>query len=148
MGVREEYRSAGRRARGAGCAAVVGAVVLAGCGGEDDFANDPRPAAPIVVTAKIDDQQVVVSPGQFGAGLVNFTVANQSDDPVSLTLVGPAPEDNKESSEIPPGGVGSLKAELAEGDYEVNAGERSDSKPAQVTVGPERPSSSDELMMP
>lgn len=122
--------------------------MLAGCGGEDDFANDPRPAAPIVVTAKVDDKALVVSPSKFGAGLVNFTVANQSDDPITLTLVGPAPEDNQESDEIPPGGVGNLKADVSEGDYEINAGDRSDADPAQVTVGAARPSSSDELLLP
>jgi hypothetical protein len=149
MGASEEFRTAGRRARGAASvAALAGLVAFAGCGGDDDFANDPRPAAPIVVTAKVDDQKVAVSPDEFGAGLVNFTVSNQSDDPVSLTLVGPAPEDNQESGEIPPGGVGNLKADVSEGDYEVNGGERSDAKPAQVTVGPERPSSSDELLLP
>ncbi len=149
MGVREEFRVTGHRARVARVWPALAAVLTAaGCGGEEDFANDPRPAAPIVVTAKIDDQNVVVSPDEFGAGLVNFTVTNQSEDPVTLTLVGPAPEDNEESGEIPPGGVGNLKAEVAQGDYEVNGGERSDSKPAQVTVGPERPSSSDELLLP
>ena len=37
---------------------------------------------------------------------------------------------------------------MVEGDYEVNAGERSDAKPAQITVGPERESSKNELLLP
>jgi hypothetical protein len=148
MGVREEFRARGHGARAAACGITLAGVLAIGCGGEEDFANDPRPAAPIVVTAKIDDQDVVVSPKKFGAGLVNFTISNQSEDPVRLTLVGPTPEDNQESGEIPPGGVGNLKAEVSEGDYEVSGGERSDSTPAQVTVGPERASSSDELLLP
>ena len=149
MGAREEFRSTGHRTRAVACVVALGvAVTVAGCGGDDDFANDPRPPAPIVVTAKVDNQNVVVSPDEFGAGLVNITVTNQSDDPVSLTLVGPAPEDNKASGEIPPGAVGNLKADVVEGDYEVNGGERSDAKPAQITIGPSRPSSSDELLLP
>jgi hypothetical protein len=149
MGAREEFRSTGKRSRVAASAvALVATAGVVGCGGDDDFANDPRPAAPIVVTAKVDDQKVVVSPSEFGAGLVNITVSNQSDDPVNLTLVGPAPEDNDESGDIPPGGVGNLKAEVVEGDYEVNGGERSDAKPAQITVGSARASSSDELLLP
>nr|MDQ3571852.1 hypothetical protein [Actinomycetota bacterium] len=131
-----------------GVAALAGSLGVAGCGGEEDFANDPRPAAPIVVTAKVDPKQVVLSPDEFGAGLVNITVSNQSEDPVRLTLVGPGPEDNAESGEIPPNGVGNVKAALDEGDYEVNGGERSDAKPAQLTVGPPRSSSSDELLLP
>ncbi len=103
---------------------------------------------PILVTAKVDDQKVVISPKEFGAGLVTFAISNQSDDPVSLTLVGPAPEDNEASTEIPPAGVDEFKAEMAEGDYEINGGERSDAKPAQIAVGPERESSKDQLLLP
>ncbi len=128
-----------------GMAAV---VIVAGCGGNDDFANDPRPPAPILVTAKVDDRRVIVSPADFGAGLVTFVISNQSDDPVSLTLVGPAPEGNQVSGEIPPAGVDEFKADMVEGDYEVNGGERSDAKPAQITVGPERESSKDDLLLP
>jgi hypothetical protein len=127
---------------------LVAALTLAGCGEDDDFANDPRPPAPIVVTAKVDSQKVVVSPKEIGAGLVNFTVSNQSPDPVRLTLVGPAPEGDQESGEIPPASVGNLKAEVVEGDYEVNGGERSDARPAEITVGPERESSNGELLLP
>ena len=148
MGAREAFRSIGRRAVAATGTVALVAVPLAGCGEDDDFANEERPAAPIVVTAKVDSQKVAVSPREFGAGLVNFTVSNQSDDPVTLTLVGPAPEDNEESGEIPPGGVGNLKASVAEGDYEINGGDRSDAKPAQVTVGADRPSSKDDLLLP
>lgn len=150
MGAREDFRSTRRRARVAlGAFALVAApLALAGCGSDDDFANEPRPAAPIVVTAKVDSKKVVVSPGEFGAGLVNFLVSNQSEDPVSLTLVGPAPEDNTVSSEIPPGTNGTLKATVVEGDYEVNGGERSDAKPAQITIGPARASSKDNLLLP
>ena len=150
MGVREACGSVGRRAGASAGAALLAVATLgvAGCGGEDDFANEPRPAAPIVVTAKVDAERVVVSPDQFGAGLVNITVANQSDDPVTLTFVGPGPEDNHSSGEIAPSGVGNLKAALNEGDYEVSGGDRSDAKPAKVAVGPPRKSSSDELLLP
>ena len=101
MGAREACGSVNRRAGVA--AAVVAALLVAGCGGDEDFANDPRPAA-----ADRRHRQgrlrasVVVSPKSFGAGLVNITVSNQSDDPVTLTLVGPTPDDNFESGEIPP----------------------------------------------
>ena len=37
---------------------------------------------------------------------------------------------------------------MVEGDYEVNAGETSDAKPAQLAVGPERETSQDELLLP
>jgi hypothetical protein len=149
MSVREDVRSTRRRAAGrVGVVALaVAGLGVAGCG-EEDFANEPRPAAPIVVTAKVGSDEVLVSPDKFGAGLVNITVSNQSDDPVRLTLVGPKPADNVQGDDIPPLGVGNLKASLSEGDYEVNAGERSDAEPATLRVGPPRQSSSDELLLP
>lgn len=148
MGAREA--SGPRRTRlGVGAvAAALLALGLAACG-EDDFPNEPRPPAPISITAKVDDQKVAVSPDEFGAGLATFTVSNQSDDPVQLTLVGPAPEGDASSAEIAPdGGVGTLKAELVEGTYEVNAGDRSGARPATITVGPERRSSQNDLLLP
>lgn len=148
MGAREAFRSIRPRMGTAAVAALALALTAAGCGGDEDFANDPRPAAPIVLTAKVDSKEIVVSPAKLGAGLVNITVSNQSEDPVSLTLVGPGSEDNVESGEVPPGGVGNLKASLSEGEYEVNGGERSDAKPADLEVGPARPSSSDDLLLP
>lgn len=150
MGAREACGSVRRRAGASAGAALlaVAALGIVGCGGEDDFANEPRPAAPIALAAEVDSKQVAVSPERFGAGLVNITVSNQSDDPVTLTFVGPGPEDNFESGEIPPNGVGNLKAALNEGDYEVSGGERSDAEPTEIAVGPPRESSSDDLLLP
>ena len=125
---------------------LLGALLLglAACG-EDDFENEPRPPAPIEITAAIDDRSVNVSPSKFGAGLVTITISNQSDEPTRLTLEGPTDE---ASGEIPPGGTGSLKAALEEGDYEASAGAEIDIKPQRVTVGPERETSQNELLLP
>jgi hypothetical protein len=96
----------------------------------------------------VRDKGVLMSPAKVGAGLAVITVSNQSRDPINLSLVGPSPDDEAESGEIAPGGVGSLKTELVEGEYEVNAGETSDVKPAQLAVGPERETSQNELLLP
>lgn len=147
MGAWKDLRWVRRRTAAILCCAGA-AFAIAGCGDDEDFANDPRPPTPILITAKVDDEKVVVSPKDFGAGLVTFAISNQSDDPISLTLVGPAPAPNQSSPEIPPAGVDEFKTEMVQGDYEINAGERSGAKPAQITVGPDRPSSSDELLLP
>jgi hypothetical protein len=133
------------------CLAIGAAVVLAAgfsaCG-SSDFANDPRPAAPIEITANVTTDQVIVSPNKVGGGLANFTISNQSDSPVRFTLVGPAPQDNLATNEIPPGGVGNLKASLQEGDYEATAGEHARVKPDTIAVGAERKSSQNDLLLP
>ena len=49
------------------CVALASALV-AGCGASNDYKNEPRPPAPIVVTASINKQAVAVSPQRFGAG--------------------------------------------------------------------------------
>jgi hypothetical protein len=123
---------------------ALAAGAFAGCGGED-HANEPRPASPIEVTAKVDDQRVDVSPNEFGAGLVVMTISNQSADPVQLGVDGPTAG---ESSGIEPGSVGSFKFSFEEGDYEVSPGEESGARPALLTVGPERASSQNEILLP
>src|SRR5690349_2354483 len=69
------------------------AFAAAGCGAED-FANDPRPPAPIEMTAKVSDDQVLVSPIRFdgkpvGAGLASVTIANLGGETTELTFSGP-----------------------------------------------------------
>jgi hypothetical protein len=123
------------------------ALGVGACGEEEDFANEPRPPAPINVSASVDSERVRVSPDRVGAGLAELTVANLSDQAVRVMLIGPGPDDNPATDEIPAGGVGNLRTELAEGDYEVSA-EGADVEPDRLTVGPRRPSSENELLLP
>ncbi len=123
-------------------------VGVAGCGSED-FENNPRPPAPIELTANIDSKKVIVSPNEadgqpIGAGLVNLTISNLTDQPEQLTFTGPSDES---SDPIIPGGVANFKLELLEGDYVVEA-DGTDIKPFDLTVGPERPSSQNDLLLP
>jgi hypothetical protein len=123
--------------------AAASALSLAACG-SDDVDNNPRPAAPIQVAARVDSEKVVVSPHRFGAGLVTITVANLSDSPVRFTLTGPK---QTATPEIQPGAPGSLQVELPEGSYQASA-EGAGVRPATVEVGPKRESSRDELLLP
>lgn len=128
-------------------AALGAAFTLAACG-EDDFPNEPRLASPIELTALINDKNVKVSPStaeSVGAGLVTFTISNQSQDPAALVLEGATDES---SGEIPPGGVGSLKVALEEGDYTVTAGEDSSAREGTLAVGPPRETAQNELLNP
>jgi hypothetical protein len=136
-----------RRARQTAFAALatLAALPLGACGSED-FTNEPaRAAAAIRVAAKVDKNEVVVSPDRFGAGLVDLTVVNFSDAPIRFTLSGPK---DAATQRIPPGAPADLRVELPEGTYEASAGQRSNAQPATVEVGPERRSSQDKLLEP
>jgi hypothetical protein len=124
--------------------AVLG-LVAAGCGSED-HPNEPRPPKPIEITARVDEDVVDVSPSEFGAGLVVFTVSNQSDSVVELTVDGPVAAT---SPPIEPNGVSDdFKVDMREGENEVTAGEESQAKPTELVIGPERPSAQNELLLP
>ena len=131
-------------------AAVLGA--LAGCGGgEADYANKPRPAAPINVTAAISDKKISISPKEFGAGPVVFIVSNQTGDERTLTLQteelgGDKPGIKRSSDPIAPRGTGTLKADVREGSYAISVG--GGLSPASLEVGPARKSAQDELLAP
>lgn len=123
------------------------ALALAGAGcGAEDHPNTPRPPKPIEVSANVDNRHVTVSPDRFGAGTVVFTIANQGDSEATLTIDGPVEET---SGAILPGTTnGALKVAMEAGDYVVSAGSQSTAAPAELRVGPERPSSQDELDLP
>jgi hypothetical protein len=136
-------RSKGLTVVPAGLAAL--AFAAAGCGAED-HPNEPRPPVALEVSAKVGDDKVVVSPSRFGAGLAVFTISNQTDDIVQLALEGPT---EAVSEPIDAGGVtDSFKVPMEEGLYEVSAGTEASSRPAELTIGPKRKSSQNELLLP
>jgi hypothetical protein len=141
----------GRRRRtallGIGLAGI--AFAAAGCGSED-FANDPRPPAPIEMSAKVGDDEVRVSPIRFdgkpvGAGLASVTIANLSDKTTELTFAGP--DEPRTTNPIIANGVLDYKIDLRPGQYTVSAADDT-VRPMQFTVGPERPSAQNDLLLP
>ena len=124
-------------------AALVTALVVAGCG-RDDFKNDPRPPIPAEVSVKIAKDGVAVSPKEFGAGIVNFTIANLTTEPGTLAIQGPVDAD---SSEIPPTGTGTIKVDMKTGSYEASVSGFA-ARPFSFTVGPERASGQNDLLLP
>jgi hypothetical protein len=124
-------------------AALVTALAVAGCG-EDDFENDPRPPVPAEVSVKIAKDGVGVSPREFGAGLVNFTIANLTRTPGTLAIHGPV---EANTQEIPPAGTETIKLDMKTGSYEATVSGLTVA-PFNFTVGPERPSGQNDLLLP
>jgi len=128
---------------------AVAAATIAGCGGGTDYKNEPRPAAPIVVTASIGKQAVSVSPKTFGAGPITLIITNQTGASQQLTVEinsGQAGFKGR-TGPINPRDTGQLKADLAEGTYSVHVDGRS-IKGAQLTVGKKRASAQNDLLQP
>lgn len=128
------------------------AALVAGCGGDEDFANKPRPPAPINVAIAVTDKKVTVSPPEFAAGPVVFIIANQTDSPQEVTLEtdelgGSQPGIRQTTSAINPSGTATLKVNMREGEYEVSV-DGEDVRPASVTVDGVRESAQNELLQP
>jgi hypothetical protein len=134
---------------------ATGLVLLAaGCGGGDDsdYANEPRPPAPIVVSASIGSDRVSVSPRSFGAGPITLIVTNQTGTSREVTLEtdeigGSSPGIEQNSGPINPGDTASLKADLKRGTYKVAVDGRN-IEAARLNVGAERESAQNELLQP
>jgi hypothetical protein len=123
--------------------ALLGALTAAGCG-RNDFKNDPRPPVPAEVSVKIARDGVGVSPKEFGAGLVNLTVANLTDQTGSLAIHGPV---DATTPTIPPAGAETIKLQMKTGSYEASV-DGFAVRPFNFTVGPERPSGQNDLLLP
>ena len=124
-------------------AALLGALAVAGCG-RDDFENNPRPPVPAEVSVKISRDGVGVSPKEFGAGLVNFTVANLTNETGSLAISGPV---DAATADIGPGDADTIKVQMKTGSYEAST-DGLTVRPFSFTVGPERPSGQNDLLLP
>src|SRR3954470_2549938 len=130
--------------------ALVGALI-AGCGG-DDFKNQPRPAVPLQVTGVITDKNITVSPGKFGAGPITLIISNQTQESHSVTLE-PAPL-NKQSAQkqtvgpINPLDTANIQQSLTQGKWVVKVSSDGSIKAATLTVGPNRKSSSNDVLLP
>jgi hypothetical protein len=130
------------------CLALAAATV-AGCGGSSDYKNEPRPAAPIIVTASISKAAVSVSPRKFGAGPITLIVTNQTGASQQLTVEinsGQAGFKGR-TGPINPRDTGQLKADLPEGTYSVHV-DGDSIKGASLRVGKKRPSAQNDLLQP
>jgi hypothetical protein len=133
-------------------AIAVTAAVVAGCGAEPDYANKPRPPAPISVTAAIDRTRVRVSPPSFGGGPVVFIISNQSGAARKVTFesdeLGASTGGIKRSTgTIQPRSTAQLKVDAIQGRYTLTAS-GGNVAPATVNVGAQRRSSQNDLLLP
>ena len=140
------------RGRIYGGIAAAALVTIVGCGGEDDYKNDPRPPAPINVTAAITNSKVSVSPQRFGAGPIVLVISNQSSSAQEVTfqtheLGGEQPGRTFSTTPINPRGTATLKVEVRQGAWRLGTRDGG-IRAAAVSVGRQRKSAQNELLQP
>ena len=131
---------------------VVLALGVVACGAESDYANKPRPPAPISVTAAIDKSRIRVSPPTFGGGPVTFIISNQSGAEQKVTfesdeLGAETGGIRRATGTIAPRSTANLKVDAPEGTYMLSAS-GGDVAPATIEVGARRRSSQNDLLLP
>lgn len=142
-----------RRIRAQTVSAICVAGLAFGACGEDDFENEPRPPVPVQLTGVITEERVTISPDELGAGPVVITVSNQTDASHTVTLESTGGGTTREQvGPINPLDTATLQRTLEPGRYTVRAGSEEaverEIRPATITIGPERDSASDELLLP
>jgi hypothetical protein len=156
-----------RVAGGGALAALILALVGAGCGAES-HPNEPRPAVPTRVSVTIGNGGIVVKPGAIGMGPekhqqlpqnqdhpqppiktqaplnVVFVTANQTTKNSKLVIHGPH---GTTSPQIYANSPATFAAELPTGRYTISAAGQHGA-PATLRVGPYRASSKNDLLLP
>jgi len=127
-------------------------VAVGGCGSGSDYANNPRPPAPINVTAAITNSKVSVSPQHFGAGPIVLLISNQSSSAQEVTfetdeLGSSLPGRRFSTTPINPRGTAMLKVEVRKGTWKLGTKDGG-VRAAAVLVGRERPSAQNDLLQP
>src|SRR5262249_10023710 len=130
---------------------TLAALLVVGCGGGKDFADKPRPAAPITLTGVISSKGVTVSPNKVGAGPVVILVSNQTRVPHTLELAGAAIQALR-TTPVAPSDTGRIQTTLSKGIYTVKAGSEKavvrELAPAHLVIGPDRPDSNNQVGLP
>jgi len=124
-------------------------VALAGCGSED-FKNEPRPSRTETITGVIRKDKVSIQPNRLGAGPIELTISNQTDEAHTVTLEGERLRERV--GPINPLDTATIQASPEPGKYEVRAGSSEavpdEIQPATLAVGEKRGDSNDELLLP
>ena len=133
------------------------AAVLAGCGeSSGQRTSELRPPAPALISASVTDEGILLSPSRIGGGPVTLAVTNESETRRRVTFASNSPAGTAgqedagagQSAILPPGVNALLRANLEPGSsWSVTVDDES-IDPKVLYVGPERPSSQNDLMLP
>ena len=134
------------RSGAAALLAVLAAMAVAGCGGDDEARSEQRPPVPLNVSIQIGTERLTASPDEIGAGPVSLIVANQSGAAQTVTADGPRVR--RSVGPIPPDDTATLKLTMGTGEFTISAEESAGLDPVTIQVGPPRDTAQNELLLP
>jgi hypothetical protein len=135
----------------------VSAALLAGCGdGGGQRTSELRPPAPALISAAVTDDGIILSPSRIGGGPVTLAVTNESEIRRRVTFASNSPAGTAgqedagagQSASLAPGVNALLRANLEPGSSWSVTVDDETIDPQVLYVGPERPSSQNDLMLP
>ena len=121
-------------------------VVAAGCGSDDEARSERAPARADQHLGQIGEEGITASPDKFGAGPITLLVANQSGrlaDPHDRRPP-PAPLGRPDQPED----TATVRLRVQPGEHTVSAEESAGLRAATLTVGPQRASAQNDLLLP
>lgn len=123
-----------------------------GCGSGSDFKDQPRPPTPLQLSGVIRPDKVTVSPNRLGAGPVVLIISNQTQQAHTITVSGAGGSGETTVGPVNPLDTAKIQQDLRQGSYTVKAGSSQAVaraiKPATLSVGRERPDSSNQVLQP
>jgi hypothetical protein len=152
VSTKRSTRAQRRTLRGAVAATLVLTFAAPGCGGGDDFANDPRGPAPITISAVISPRGVELSPQRLGAGPIELLASNQTQRSQRLQLRSRRVAEGgttlaQTTGPINPGDTATLKADVGAGTYVVSV-RSARIEPGQLVVTAARRAAQDRSLVP
>ena len=130
--------------------AALGAVA-SGCGSTSgQRTSELRPPAPALISASVTESGILLSPKRIGGGPVTLAVTNESESRYRVSFSPTSSPDGAggQSASLPPGINALLRADLEPGSSWAVSVEDGSLEPQTLYVGPERPSSQNDLMLP
>lgn len=120
------------------------AIVAAGCAGNESYQNLPKPPAVLTVTVVVAEDEIQMSPREWGAGPIRFITINQTGTRQIVSF-----DSERIERDVPVGSNQSANFKLttSEGPFTISASNVAAS-PLSFEVGPQRESAQNDLTQP
>jgi hypothetical protein len=124
--------------------ALLVAVAISGCAGNESYPNQPKPPAVLTVSIFIGEDRIALSPNPFGAGPARFIITNQTGTNQKVLL---STEQFDRETTVGIGQTANFKQTVEPGELSISA-DNTAADSLTIDVGPERESAQHDLNQP